>query len=294
MTEILSQDEIDALLAAISAGEGASPHGRFRIHDFRRPERLDTDQVRTYTLICESFATGCARAMSAMLRDMTFIKVGSVDQLTLGEFLRSIPNPTALAVFDPSPLPGRALVEIDPSISMTILDRLLGGKGEPSKITRQLSAVDLSLMEGVIVRLLGCLREAWAPVTDLRPRLVNIETNPELLRGDASDIMVCLATLETAVCEIEGMVNLVVPCAALERSNLSLSGDYFPAQETAARSRVPRPELAAHLAFDRVQTWGAGLVSLAELVAMQPEPTLPITDGPGLVQFRTRVTGGDK
>jgi len=234
MTEILSQDEIDALLSAISSGEvdveDYGPVGeqkKVKIYDFRRPDKFSKDQIRTLQMMHETFARLTTTALSAQLRALVGVHVGSVDQLTYEEFIRSIPNPTTLAVVNMDPLRGSAVLEIDPSITFTIIDRLFGGPGEPTKITRELSDIELSVMEGIIVRILGNLREAWSTVIDLRPRLGNIETNPQFAQIVPPSDMVVLITLETKVGDVEGMTNLCIPYITIEPIITKLSAQYW-------------------------------------------------------------------
>ncbi|MBE7438433.1 MAG: flagellar motor switch protein FliM [Spirochaetales bacterium] len=236
MTEILSQDEIDALLSAISAGEvdaedyGGSSVGeqkKVKIYDFRRPDKFSKDQIRTLQMMHETFARLTTTALSAQLRALVSVHVGSVDQLTYEEFIRSIPNPTTLAVINMDPLKGSSVLEIDPSITYTIIDRLFGGPGEPTKITRELSDIEMSVMEGIIVRILGNLREAWSTVIDLRPRLGTIETNPQFAQIVPPNDMVVLITLETKVGDVEGMTNLCIPYITIEPIISKLSAQYW-------------------------------------------------------------------
>ncbi len=234
MTEILSQDEIDALLSAISTGEvspeaysAPSEQRKVKIYDFRRPDKFSKDQIRTLQMMHETFARLTITALSAQLRALVGVHVGSVDQLTYEEFIRSIPNPTTIAVINMDPLRGSAVLEIDPSITFTIIDRLFGGPGEPTKITRELSDIEMSVMEGIIVRMLGNLREAWSTVTDLRPRLGNIETNPQFAQIVPPNDMVVLITLETKVGDVEGMANLCIPYITIEPIISKLSAQYW-------------------------------------------------------------------
>lgn len=201
MTEILSQDEIDALLSAISSGEvsesdyaSVSEQKKVKIYDFKRPDKFSKDQIRTLQMMHETFARLATTGLSAQLRALVSVHVASVDQLTYEEFIRSIPNPTTLAVINMDPLRGSAILEIDPSISFTIIDRLFGGKGEQAKISRELSEIEMSVMEGIIVRILGNMRESWSTVIDLRPRLGNIETNPQFAQVVPPNDMVVLIT----------------------------------------------------------------------------------------------------
>ncbi len=234
MTEILSQDEIDALLTAISTGEvdtteysATQEQRKVKIYDFRRPDKFSKDQIRTLQMMHETFARLTTTALSAQLRALVSVHVASVDQLTYEEFVRSIPNPTTLAVINMDPLKGSGVLEIDPSITFTIIDKLFGGIGESSRITRELTDIELSVMEGIIVRILGNLREAWSNVIDLRPRLGNIETNPQFAQIVPPNDMVVLITLETKVGEVEGMTNLCIPYITIEPIISKLSAQYW-------------------------------------------------------------------
>ena len=145
MTEVLSQDEIDQLLTAISTGDMDSEDTQhvadrknIKIYDFKRPDKFSKEQIGTVSIMHEAFARLTTTSLSAQLRSLVHVHVASVDQLTYEEFIRSIPSPTALAVINMDPLKGSAILEIDPAITFTIIDRLFGGTGEGSKVNREL------------------------------------------------------------------------------------------------------------------------------------------------------------
>jgi flagellar motor switch protein FliM len=234
MAEVLSQDEIDQLLSAISAGEisteevhAPKDQRKIKIYDFKRPDKFSKDQIRTVSIMHETFARLTTTSLSAQLRSLVHVHVASVDQLTYEEFIRSIPNPTTLAVVDMDPLKGSAILEIDPAITFSIIDRLFGGQGEGAKFSRELTDIEQSVMEGIIVRVLGNLRESWSTVIDLRPRLGGIETNPQFAGIVPPSEMVVLVTLETKVGEVEGMMNLCIPYLTIEPIISKLSGQYW-------------------------------------------------------------------
>ncbi len=234
MTEVLSQDEIDQLLTAISSGEVAAEEvsapadqRKIKIYDFKRPDKFSKDQIRTVSIMHETFARLTTTALSAQLRSLASVHVASVDQLTYEEFIRSIPNPTTLAIINMDPLKGSAILEVDPAITFSIIDRLFGGQGEGSKFTRELSDIEASVIEGIIVRILGNLRESWATVIDLRPRLGQIETNPQFAQIIPPNEMVVLVTLETKVGEVEGMMNFCIPYLTIEPIISKLSAQYM-------------------------------------------------------------------
>ncbi|MEW5813901.1 MAG: flagellar motor switch protein FliM, partial [Spirochaetota bacterium] len=234
MNEVLSQDEIDQLLTAISTGDieteevaQATDQRKIKIYDFKRPDKFSKEQIRTVSIMHETFARLTTTSLSAQLRSLVHVHVASVDQLTYEEFIRSIPNPTTLAVINMDPLKGSAVLEIDPSVTFSIIDRLFGGKGEGAKVSRDLSDIEQSVMEGIIVRILGNMREAWSQVIDLRPRLGQIETNPQFAQIVPPTEMVVLVTLETKVGEVEGMMNFCIPYLTIEPIISKLSAQYW-------------------------------------------------------------------
>nr|HPG87483.1 flagellar motor switch protein FliM [Spirochaetales bacterium] len=234
MTEVLSQDEIDQLLTAINAGDtsletvqSATDSRKIKIYDFRRPDKFSKEQMRTVQNMHETFARLTTTSLSASLRILVNVHVASVDQLTYEEFIRSIPTTTTLAVVSMDPLKGQIILEIDPAVTFTIIDRLFGGAGEGSKLTRELTDIEHSVMEGIIVKILGNLREAWTQVIDLRPRLSQIEVNPQFAQIVPPTEMVVLVTLETKIGDVEGMMNLCIPYLTIEPIISKLSAQYW-------------------------------------------------------------------
>ncbi|MGL4366871.1 MAG: flagellar motor switch protein FliM [Brevinemataceae bacterium] len=246
MTEILSQEEIDALLTAVSSTPIAaqeedtsrlshhddkhfagSNKKRLKVYDFRRPDKFSKDQVRTLQMIHETFARLTTTSLAAQLRSLVQVHVVSVDQLTYEEFTRSIPSPTTLGIVNMDPLKGSAVIEIDPAITFSIIDRLFGGKGETLKTNRELTDIEISVIEGILVRLLGNLRESWSNMTDLRPRLGNIETNPQFVGIVPPNSMVILTTFDTKIGDVEGMVNFCIPYITIEPIIGKLSAQYW-------------------------------------------------------------------
>ena len=246
-TEVLTHDEIDQLLTAISAGEvkplevqHAPDQKKIKIYDFKRPDKFSTDQMRTVSIMHETFARLTTTSLSAQLRSLVHVHVASVDRLTHQDFIRSIPNPATLAVINMDPLRGSAILQIDPALTFSIIDRLFGGQGEGAKFQRELTAIEQSVMEGIIMGLLRNLVEAWSTVIDLRPRLGQIETNPQFARIVPPTEMVVLVTLETKVGEVEGMMNFCIPYLTIEPIISRLSAQQWYSAGTKGRRIQPR------------------------------------------------------
>jgi len=221
--EVLTRDEIDQLLTAINAGETepddfrpAADSRKIKIYDFKRPDKFNKEQIRTMSIMHETFARLTTTTLSAQLRAMVHVHVASVDQLTYEEFIRSIPCPTCLSIINMDPLRGNALLEIDPAIMFSIIDRICGGSGDGTKSQHEMTDIEQSIMEGIVVRMLGNLREAWTTVLDLRPRLGQMDTNPQFCQIVHPTEMGVLITFEVKVGEVEGMINIFVPSVTVE------------------------------------------------------------------------------
>lgn len=235
MNEVLSQDEIDQLLNAISSGEPESDEykpvnnaRKIKIYDFKRPSKFSKEQLRTVSSMHENFARSTTTSLSAQLRSLVHVHVSSVDELTYEEFIRSIPTPTTLAVINMDPLKGTAVLEIDPTITFCMIDRLFGGRGATNaNKNRDLTDIEQEVMEGVIVRILANMREAWSNVIDLRPRFAQIETNPQFAQIVPPNEMVVLVTLDTKVGDEEGLMNFCIPYITIEPIISKLSSQFW-------------------------------------------------------------------
>lgn len=222
MTEILSQNEIDGLLLAISQGEvetcdNRSENKKLKIYDFRRPDRFTKEQFRTLQMMHETFTRLSAPMLTTELLQNVSVKIISIDQLTFEEFLRSLPDPTVIGIVNIKPLPFPAVLEIDPPVAFAIIESLFGGgNAEAGSITRELTDIELLQMERLMNGMIPCLRHSWINVIDLKPELSGIETCPQYAQIVPSGEMSVLITIEIKIGPVEGLMNLCYPYLAIE------------------------------------------------------------------------------
>ena len=136
--------------------------------------------------------------------------------MTYGEFLMSLPNPTSFNVFSMKPLEGSGVIEINPSIAFPMLDRLLGGKGEPFDASREFSDIELSLFETILRVMMSTLKEAWGPVMDVYPTVESKESSPNVVQIVAQNEIVVMVVMEIIIGHSSGMMNICYPVIALE------------------------------------------------------------------------------
>lgn len=225
MADILSQEEIDALLDIVgdegddileTGEEGLLPQRQVTLYDFKRPNRVSKEQLRAFRGVHDKMASSLASQISAMMRSIVEIQLHSVDQMTYGEFLMSLPNPTSFNVFSVKPLEGSGVIEINPSIAFPMLDRLLGGKGEPFDASREFSDIELSLFETILRVMMSTLKEAWGPVMDIYPTIESKESSPNVVQIVAQNEIVVMVVMEIIIGHSSGMMNICYPVIALE------------------------------------------------------------------------------
>jgi len=237
--DVLSQSEIDALLSAISTGEMSADEmkkedegKKVKIYDFKRALRFSKDQIRSLTRIHENFARLLTTFFSAQLRTYVQITVASVDQIPFEEFVRSIPNMTLINVFEVPPLDGNILMEINPNIAYSMLDRLVGGSGASHSNVDNLTEIETKIMTNLFERSFDNLREAWENIVEIDPMLIELEVNPQFLQMISPNETVVVISLNTIIGETTGMINICLPHVVLEPIVPNLSVRYWMQSNT--------------------------------------------------------------
>ncbi|MDG5788181.1 flagellar motor switch protein FliM [Evansella sp. AB-P1] len=250
MADVLSQGEIDALLSALSTGEMDADElkkeetkKKIKVYDFKRALRFSKDQIRSLTRIHENFARLLTTQLSAQLRTYVQITVASVDQLPYEEFIRSVPKMTILNVFEPYPLNGRFVMEVNPNIAYAILDRLLGGVGEAVNKVDNLTEIESKILTQLFQRTLETFREAWESIIETDPMMDEMEVNPQFLQLVSPNETVVVISLSTTVGEASGMINICLPHVVIESILPKLSAHLWMQQN----KKDPQPEEIAAL-----------------------------------------------
>ena len=228
MASILSQEEIDALLEGDSAIDEGGDLGNdadsdssidernVTLYDFKRPNRVSKEQLRSIRSLHDKFARGLASKISSLMRTIVEVTLHTVDQMTYGEFLMSLPSPTSFNVLSIKPLDGNINVEINPTIAFSIIDRLLGGSGNPYDEIREFTDIELALMDNVFNHITKELKESWASYIEIFPNMETKESSPNVVQVVAQNEFVIMCVLEIIIGNTSGMINICYPIIYLE------------------------------------------------------------------------------
>ncbi|MBE0492469.1 MAG: flagellar motor switch protein FliM [Sulfurospirillum sp.] len=270
MADILSQEEIDALLEVVDE-EGDtevlntsddSDTRQIVLYDFKRPNRVSKEQLRAVKGIHDKMARNLAAQISSIMRSIVEIQLHSVDQMTYGEFLMSLPSPTSFNVFSIKPLDGSCVIEINPSIAFPMIDRLLGGIGEAFESTRELTDIELNLLDAILRIVMQRLKEAWAPITDMYPNVETKESSPNVVQVVSQNEIVIMVVMEIIIGNSSGMINLCYPVIYLEPILSRLANRDIMLGETSAK-KSRNKELTALVG--RAEVFNEAIIGKSEL-----------------------------
>ncbi len=222
MEDVLSQQEIDQLIKSSLNSfdedtEEEEAKDQNSLYDFRKPNKFSKDHTRALQRVHEQFCRTYSGFISAKLRSRLELRVQSIDQLTFGEFVRSLPNPSVIAVLHSPTLDGDLVVQLTPDIAFILHDRLCGGPGRPMTRARSLSEIELAVLKRQIFEVLSkLLQDAWKEVGDIDFTLARMENNPQFLQIAVDRDVVVLVTLSFEINKVQDMFNICIPYHTLE------------------------------------------------------------------------------
>ncbi len=254
MADILSQEEIDQLLEVVDDDSDTEvldtdnilQQKQVTLYDFKRPNRVSKEQLRAFRGIHDKMARNVSSQISALMRSIVEIQLHSVDQMTYGEFLMSLPSPTSFNVFSMKPLDGSGVLEINPSIAFPMIDRLLGGKGDPYEASREFSDIELNLLDTVLRQIMLNLKDAWGPIAEVFPTIDAKESSPNVVQIVAQNEIVIMVVMEIIIGHSSGMMNICYPVISLESILSRLASRDVMLSETSSKKSRNR-ELQALL-----------------------------------------------
>ncbi|HEX4845009.1 MAG TPA: flagellar motor switch protein FliM [Geothrix sp.] len=298
MAKILSQEEVDALLKSHTkpAGKASSAQGQERggghpqakkaqvqrkvtLYNFRRPDRVSREQMRSLHFMHDRFARNFSSSLSAYLRTITEVNLVSVEQLSYQEFLLSVPDPTCFNAISIKPLEGALALEVNPTLVFPIIDKMLGGPGDPLKQLRTMTDIEQSIFDGVLKLVLEDLREAWRGIVDLDFRIQARETSPQLIQIVAPNEVVLLVVFEVKMGPVSGMINLAIPSIILEPISNKFDQEMFTGYKKSSTFEEARLLMASlkRCPMEAAAEIRGTSLRMEEVLQLKPGDLIPLT-----------------
>ncbi|MEQ9394075.1 flagellar motor switch protein FliM [Haliea sp.] len=221
--DILSQDEIDALLYGVDSGDlesgtGTAVEGEVQSFDLSSQDRIVRGRLPTLEMINERFARYLRLGLFNMLRRTAEISVAGVDMIKFQDYMRTLPLPTSLNIVSVPPLRGTSLLVLDARLIFAVVDSYFGGDGSYyARIEgREFTPVETRIIERLRDQIFGDLKEAWKPVMDVDFNFHNMEINPQFANIVSPSELVVVSRFEVEIEGASGEIHFTIPYAAIE------------------------------------------------------------------------------
>lgn len=278
MAEVLSQDEINALLSNVASEKPAveqeepEREAQYYLYDFKHPNRVSKDQLRNLRTIHEGFARMLATYLTTLLRTIVDVHLLSIDQVTFLEFTMAMSNPGCIWVFGIEEYEGRGIVEISPDLILLTIERLFGGEGKQSGEIRSLSVIEQNVASKIVQRILSIYDEAWEKAVPLHTEMIAFEMNPQFAQvAPASETAVVLF-LEINVRSATFPLNICFPYFVLDPIIQKLGTDAWLTVSSMQRTKHDENKIESTLENTDVTfrvELGQSIITLEELLELE-------------------------
>lgn len=240
MNQVLSQSEVDALLAAVSEGEvaaggdagagggGSGSDKGVVVYDLTSQDRIIRGRMPQLEVIYERFMRAFRVSLSSALRRIATLNVASTDFLKFGEFINTLPMPTCMSVLRFNGLRGSALFVIETKLAYALVDSFFGGSDRPyTKIDgKEFTPIELSIVRKVVELAIQDLENAWSSVAKIDCSFVRTEINPQFVGIVPPTDVVIASTFDVELESANGTITLVVPYATIEPIKQKLASGF--------------------------------------------------------------------
>lgn len=285
MANILSQEEVDALLRGISGGEIETElpdlHDPAAVltYDLTSQDRIIRGRMPTLEMTNEKFARMFRTTLSSMLRKITSVSAISTDMVKFGEFLKSIPVPTSMHLFKLDPLRGSGLIIVESKIIFMLVDIIFGGSGRNSfKIEgREFTAIENNIIKKVILSALVDIEKAWKSLVDLKIAYQRSEINPQFVQLVPPTDVVVVSTFEIEVEYSSGTISLCIPYSTLEPIRDRLQAGYQSEQLEVDKTWLNRFKGGLFASkVDMMALLGRAEISTGEVINLKKGDVIPL------------------
>jgi flagellar motor switch protein FliM len=289
MANLLSQNEIDVLMNAISTGQlqtaenvgGATKTTSQRnvmLYDFRHPVMFIKDQMRTLQMIHETFARSFASSMASQLRTTVKAKCIGVDQISYSEFVLSLPDPCTVVTMRFRPAEGRVLMAIHPAVGMSVVDRMMGGAGNGDSVARPFTEIEMAIMDEFVATALRDLHPAWNRITEVKFIPEGTEFSAQFVQIAAAEDTVVAITLEVKFGDTQGIISFCYPFRSLNPIGEKLSAKHWTVEDqknaAAARSRMSIRNCVDGVPVQAAARLGTTTITMRDLTQIKPGDVL--------------------
>jgi flagellar motor switch protein FliM len=290
--EVLSQAEVERLLAQVAEQEGSAvvhqadgtkssqSQESIQPYDFRYPVFLSPNELRKLRVQHEAIIHALAARFSIYLRLEFGLQMSQLETLPYRKFVDGLANPCHLTLFKVEPLRGICVLEVNPRLGLTIVDRLMGGPGHSVSVNRDLSEIEVALLDQAVQLIISEWCSHWAKIQEVRPVLLGHENSGRFLQTSQPDAVMLVLSMEARMGDCVEQIQIGFPYTTLEplirglSMKLSANGEDLPGAATATKPKWKRD-------FDDVKVPAAAVscglkMSARELANLKVGDVIPL------------------
>lgn len=293
--EVLSQSEVERLLAqvdgdALGGGQAEADAGmagrpliniEAQPYDFRQPSFLSANQMRRLRILHEGFLRSLSARMSLYFRLEFSMQLTKLHSIAYQKFVDELDSPTHLTLFKAEPLRGICLLDIPPRLGLTMVDRLLGGPAHSVNLDREMSDIELALLNQAVSIILTEWCSQWSRIRDVRHHILGTETNGRFMQSSPHDTVMLIIAMEARLGDCMEQMQLALPCHTLEPLVHGLNAitdhsDEMPLASVRESSLRWNPALS-HVRVPVIAEWQNLRLTARQLTSLKPGDVLPLS-----------------
>ena len=252
--ELLTQEQVGRVLAQFAEESGQTrihrpggglerrPQLQLQAHDFSSPAFLSENQWRQLRVMHKEWAEALGQRLSNYLRLDVTVQLEKLETLPYRDWLQSLDDPSHFTLFKLEPLRGICLLQIHPHLGLAVVDRLLGGPGEPSSLGRQLSDIESALLDQALLLIIDEWCQPWNKSQELHPSLLGHETSSRYLQSSPPEAAMTIVGLEARIGNCQEELALAFPCATVEPLFQNLASSAVAVPSPAPSAPLPKPK----------------------------------------------------
>ena len=230
MSDVLSQSQIDELLKNLNNADSQTledmsdslSEKKVKDYDFKAPKKFTKEQLKTIGTIYESYARLFSSYLTSITRFYCKVEVLQIEEQRFYEFNNALPDCTLMGNIDllfnenDDVMDTRCMVQFSNAVTFSLIDRLLGGYGKNTDLSRNFTDIEIRVIRNVLEKTGDLLKEVFSPFIDMTPSLVDIESNARVNQPITADEVIILATLQVEYNDVKNVVTITIPAITME------------------------------------------------------------------------------
>lgn len=225
MADVLTQAQIDEMLKSVAMGGEPvvtqKEEAAVKEYDFRAPKKFTKEQIKILEGIFENYARLLSSYLTGKLRLYSRVSLINIEEQRYNEFNNALPDYVIMSMVDLGIKNDEisetdVIVQVSNAITYTMIDRLLGGKGEYNDTNRDFTEIEITIMTDIMKSFADLLKEPWLTHIDLEPRLIGIETNSRVVQTIGHEDTVIIVALEVEINNQKSIVSVCIPAINLD------------------------------------------------------------------------------